>query len=73
MSSEEVYLEPALGLRGDALTQRLESILEESWTEFEAEHGSALAARPHDGDARYPPQQQQRQHVRHHRQAAPLP
>ena len=45
MSSEEVYLEPALVWRGDALAQRLEHLLEESWAEFEAEQGLAGAAR----------------------------
>lgn len=73
MSSEEVYLEPALILRGDTLEQRLERILEESWVEFEAEQqlptGTARLDHAHAG---YPEHQHQHQHVAQDRQSPAL-
>ena len=64
MSSEEVYLEPALLLKGDTLERRLERILEESWVEFEAEQqllpaGTARLDHTHAGYAEHQHQHQQ--------------
>lgn len=74
-SSEDVYLEPALLLHGDALERRLECILEESWAEFEAEQQLASptgAARLNYAGTGYDQHQHQHQQVAQDRQFSPL-
>ncbi len=73
MSSEDVYLEPALVLCGDTLERRLERILEESWAEFAVEQrlpaGAARLDQRHTGHAQH---QHQHHHVAHDGQSPPL-
>lgn len=73
MSSEDVYLEPALVLCGDTLERRLERILEESWAEFAVEQqlpaGTARLDQRHSGHAQ---RQHQRQYVAQDGQSPPL-
>ena len=73
MSSEDVYLEPALVLCGDTLEQRLERILEESWAEFEVEQSlPTRAARLDQRGACCAKHQHQQQKVRQQGQSLAL-